>query len=139
MRPFLVYPALLLAFGSCATATVDHQELAQRLEALPERPSLVGAKSRQETVEETSSGQSSLPDVRGDVVMILGDRVAVRLDADSELVPRDRVYSMGLHSRAGYAGELMIVQTYDGHVLGRVIGRWRRQVEVGDRASCRTP
>lgn len=105
------------------------------------------------------SARPRTPDIRGEVVSVTGAHVAVRLDADSELLPELFPYgeflSMAIcstdgFSPEGYLGELKIVSGGDRYmyggrdtlfVFGDFIpwGKATRSVRIGDRASCRTP
>lgn len=145
MRVFPII-SVVLVLGGCACSAsdprelvVDPEELADRLRTLPERPRLANGDVSQEVLDATNGAGGTLLDPIGDVVLVSGDRIAVRLSTGSQHVPDDRVRFMAVYSEDGYLGEMLIVETFQGHALGRRFGRWRRQVEVGNRAACMAP
>ena len=78
------------------------------------------------------------PDAHGTVVLVMGDRVAVRLDVDSASFTGWA--SMAIYDEQGYKGELLVMDVFQDHALGWVIvGPRRNAIQAGDRAGCRTP
>lgn len=131
MRLIAIYSAFLIMLVACASTGASPSELTRRLRALPERPNLATPKAPQELMV------MEVPDVRGDIVLVLGDRVAIRLAAESQPVPDDRALSLAIYSASGYLGEVLIVEVFRGHALGRILLQ-KRQFEPGDHARSRT-
>jgi hypothetical protein len=125
-----------LAAGACRTPI----DIEGRLLAMPREPGLRALSPEDFKIQPRGfMWLDQQPDVRGQVVALVDDRVAVRLDADSEPVPGDRRCSMALYSDRGYLGELLVIEVIEGHALGIVCVSHGKGVQVGDRASCRAP
>jgi hypothetical protein len=140
MRWFPVFSAVVCVLGSCATKSQAHSQLAARIEALRPRPVLAGAEVSQEVLDSIiyNTVGGALSDPLGDVVMVSGDRAAVRL-RDSWTQVADRVCLMAVYSRKGYVGEILVLDAFGDYVLGRFVGSVWQKVEVGDKAAARTP
>jgi hypothetical protein len=130
MRLITIHSTFLIMLAACASTEPSLGELEGRLMALPERPHLVNPKPTLELLG------TEVPDVRGDLVLVLGDRVAVRLTADSQPVPDDRAISLAICSDSGYLGEVLVVEVFRGHALGRILLQ-KRQFEPGNHATSR--
>ena len=127
------------ACGGCASHA-SLPELAERLAVLPRRMT-VTPESPEEALARTGGGtftQFAQPDVRGTVVLVVDDRVAVLLDEDSPPVPINGTCAMAIAAGQSYKAELVVVETLGRHALGRIIIQ-KAPAQAGDRATCKTP
>ena len=129
MVPLKLTVATAMLLGGCGSAS-EQDTLEERLAQLLPRVSEAEAKF--------GLFWGGAPAATGEVVLVDGPLVAVRLDATSPRIDVDRVHvvSMALYRDDRYKGELYVLSTWREHALGvAFILTHGEQIDVGDRAS----
>ena len=111
---------LFLAFMSaCASPMPAEQTLEDRMLTLSQRHPKADAALEDPDSDPLEKILSEGPRVRGKIVRVLGDKIAVRLDFDTAALDRLPV-DISCYRGKTYKGELTILEFYQGLAVGEV-------------------